>query len=92
MRIDILLKFLCLLKSRSSAKNLCEKGDVRISGRAVRPSATVREGDRVTLVKRNDTLEVQIVRLPDKQLSRAIAPDYYERVSWTSSEGIDLDF
>lgn len=92
MRIDLLLKYLCLLRSRSSAKNLCDKGEVLIGGRAVRPSASVREGDRVTVVKPGGTLEILILRLPDRQLSRAAAPDYYERVSWTSAGEIDLDF
>ena len=92
MRIDLLLKYLCLVKSRSSAKNLCGKGDVHIDGRAVRPSATAKEGDRLTIINRSGTLEVKVLQLPDKQLSRALAPDYYERISWTSAEGIDLDY
>ena len=92
MRIDLLLKYLCLVKSRSSAKNLCGKGDVRIDGRAVRPSATVKEGDRLTIVDRRGTLEVKVLQLPIKQLSRALAPDYYERVNWTSAEDIDLGY
>ena len=91
MRIDLLLKYLCLVKSRSAAKSLCEKGGVLIGERAVRPSAAVKEGDRLTIVKGSETLEIKVLRIPDRQLSRAFAPDYYERISWTSSEEMDVD-
>jgi ribosome-associated heat shock protein Hsp15 len=91
MRIDLLLKYFCLVKSRSIAKNLCEKGAVLLGGRAVRPSTTVREGDRVAITKGGGTLEIEVLRIPEKQLSRTSAPDYYTRIQWASSAETDLD-
>jgi ribosome-associated heat shock protein Hsp15 len=92
MRIDLLLKYLCLVKSRSSAKSLCDKGAVRIFERPVRPSSRVREGDHITLETRGGTLVVEIVELPGKQMSRALAPTCYRRVAWTPRGDPDADF
>jgi ribosomal 50S subunit-recycling heat shock protein len=92
MRIDLLLKYLCLTKSRSSAKNLCDKGSVLVNGKAVRPSAMAKVGDRITVNKRGGTLEIRILQLPDRQVSRAAAPECYERISWISNRDADLDF
>ncbi len=91
MRTDLLLKYLCLVKSRSMAKNLCESGAVKIGERLARPSSNVTEGDRLTVEKHEGTLVFEVLQVPDKQLSRSAAPQYYERVRWTPREGIGLD-
>jgi ribosomal 50S subunit-recycling heat shock protein len=92
MRIDLLLKYLCLVKSRSLAKILCDKGAVRIFERPVRPSSQVKEGDHITLETHRGTLIVEIHQLPNKQLSRVLAPTYYRRVAWAPRSDPDADF
>jgi len=92
MRIDLLLKYLCLVKSRSIAKSLCEKGAVRIFERPVRASSQVREGDHISLETRGGTLVVEIQQVPQKQLSRALAPTHYRRIAWTPRGDPDADF
>ena len=47
MRVDLILKYLCLVKSRSIAKTLCEKHLVLINGEPARPSARVGAGSVV---------------------------------------------
>jgi ribosomal 50S subunit-recycling heat shock protein len=92
MRIDLLLKYLCLVKSRSIAKSLCDKGAVRIFERPVRPSNQVRVNDHITLDTRGGTLVVEIQEIPNKQLSRTLAPTYYRRIAWTPKSDLDADF
>jgi ribosome-associated heat shock protein Hsp15 len=78
MRIDVLLKQLCLLKSRSAAKALCEKRAILINDKPVKPSSTVKAGDRITIHYSHRTLTLNVTDLPDKQLSRSAAPTYYK--------------
>ena len=80
MRIDVLLKHLCLAKSRSLVKGWCERGLVAINGARARASATVREGDRVTIQYASRTVTVELRDIPTGQVSKARAPDYYVEV------------
>jgi ribosomal 50S subunit-recycling heat shock protein len=80
MRIDLALKYLCLSKSRSSVKTLCDKDLLHINGRTAKPSQDLRAGDRVTMERRGDPLTVEILRVPDKQLSKKDAREYYRVV------------
>ena len=94
MRIDLTLKYLCLVKSRSVAKMLCEKKAVLIDDKAVRPSAGVAVGSRVTVQFRNKTISIQLLEIPRKQLSKTAALDYYRRVETPPADapaGIDED-
>ncbi|NIM19311.1 MAG: hypothetical protein GTO51_02920 [Candidatus Latescibacteria bacterium] len=92
MRIDLLLKYLCLVKSRSIAKSLCENGAIRIGVRRARPSSAVREGDRLTLELRGGSLLIEVLEIPKKQLSRSAAPQYYQRIEWTPRSTMDEEF
>jgi ribosomal 50S subunit-recycling heat shock protein len=80
MRIDLALKNLCLVKSRSAAKSLCDNRKVVIDGNAVRASHRVSAGVRITIHFRARTLTVELLELPRKQLSKSAAVDYYRPV------------
>ena len=80
MRIDLALKSLCLVKTRSVAKSLCDNGRVLIDGRAARPSQRVEAGQRITIHFRARTVTVELQEIPPKRLSKSAAVDYYRRV------------
>ncbi len=80
MRIDLVLKHLCLAKSRSLARSWCENGLVFINGAVVRASASVRPGDRVAIRHPSHLLTIELRDVPAKQVSKARAPDYYVEV------------
>ena len=86
MRIDLALKSLCLVKTRSIAKTLCDHGRVLIDGRVVRPSHRVEAGQRITVHFRARTLTVELLDVPPKQLSKSAAVDYYRRVETPRSD------
>ena len=93
MRIDLALKYLCLVKSRSVAKALCDKERVHVGGEAVRSSTPLHEGDRVTLHFPRRTLTVDIIQVPEKQLSKSKALQYYRRVELVRLDGsLDDEF
>jgi ribosomal 50S subunit-recycling heat shock protein len=86
MRIDLVLKYLCLVKSRSIAKALCDGGRVLVDGKAARPSVNVAEGAHVTVVFRRRAVTVELVQVPRKQLSKTAAVDYYRPVDTPDSD------
>ena len=81
MRVDLTLKFLCIVKSRSIAKSLCEENAVLVNGKPAKSSSPVRAGDLVKIHLRPDRdFLFKLVEVPEKQLSKSVAPTYYEPV------------
>jgi ribosomal 50S subunit-recycling heat shock protein len=91
MRIDLALKYLCLVKSRSIAKSLCERGQVLVNGSGVRPSSNVKPGDRITVDYASKSLTIELVEAPEKQLGKSKALAYYRLVGEERSERDPLD-
>jgi len=87
MRVDLFLKNICLVKSRSLAKRLCENGAVLLNGVTPRSSAGVRAGDRLTIHFARESTTIVVLEVPGKQLSRSDAPDYYRRVETPPEDG-----
>jgi ribosomal 50S subunit-recycling heat shock protein len=87
MRIDLALKHLCLVKSRSIAKSLCDDDRVLVDGTPVRPSQSVAGGSRITIHFRARTVTVELLQIPRKQLSKSAAVDYYRRVETPPADG-----
>jgi ribosomal 50S subunit-recycling heat shock protein len=71
-RLDRVLKFLCLVKTRSQGTQACKEGRVLVNGAPARPSHEVRAGDRIVLRDRMGVHEtrVEIVQVPDRQVAR----------------------
>ena len=60
MRLDVVLKLSGLIKRRTVAKELAERGRILINDRVGKPSSEVREGDRLALHVGNRVLIVEI--------------------------------
>ena len=80
MRLDLVLKFLCLAKSRSAAKILCDDGAVRINGAEARAASIVHAGDVIAIRAPERALTVEILDVPGKQASKTDAPRHYRVV------------
>src|ERR671921_486406 len=82
MRLDQFLRASRLVVRRTVAQELCEAGAVSVNGAAARSSRTVREGDEISVRRRERALTVRVLTVPQtKQVSRADAPSLYEIVS-----------
>lgn len=92
MRIDLALKYLCLVKSRSSVRHLCEDESLRVNDRPVKPSTPLRPGDRVAIRSPRRTLVVEILRVPERQLSRSVSPTFYTKIEESGPDDSDDDF
>lgn len=68
MRIDKLLWFLRLAKTRTVAQDLAEEGHMRINGRRIdRAHQKVSPGDVLTLPLRSGVQVIEIVTLPARR-------------------------
>lgn len=95
MRIDQLLKTLCLVKTRSQAHKGCEAGCVSINGKKAKPSAEVRPGDVVEIRYPRRAVAIEIVEVPAGQTARRDCERFYRviresRIEPDGGEGWDV--
>ena len=77
MRVDLALKRLLLVKSRTEGKEACDVGAVLVNGSRAKASAEVKPGDRVRIDYAERTLEVELLGEIGKSVSRARAKELY---------------
>ncbi len=87
MRIDVFLKKICVVKSRSLAAKLCDEGKVLVNGRPAKSSKEVKVGDEVRIVHGSRELTFSILALPEGNISKAQAPSYYRVTGQTQVSG-----
>jgi ribosomal 50S subunit-recycling heat shock protein len=75
--VDLALKRLLLVKSRTEGKEACDVGAVSINGKPAKASAEVRVGDRLRVDYARRTLEVELLGEIGKNVSRADAAALY---------------
>jgi ribosome-associated heat shock protein Hsp15 len=80
LRLDLLLHRLCLTRSRSEARTACDAGAISLDGRPGRPSDAVRAGRRVEVRYPGRALEVEVLALPGKGVSKKAARELYRVV------------
>lgn len=64
MRLDLYLKRSRLVPRRSTAKELCDRGDVIVNGQGAKCGREVRPGDRVTVRLPSREITVEVLALP----------------------------
>ena len=77
MRVDLALKRLLLVKSRTEGKEACDVGAVLVNGSRAKASAEVKPGDRVRIDYAERTLEIELLAEIGTSVSRARAKELY---------------
>jgi len=91
MRIDLLLKYLCLVKSRSQARRGCDEGAIKLNGRRVSAHKEVRVGDVIEISYPSKEFVVSIKEVPLRQISKKDRELYYSVVRERKKDkGVDL--
>ena len=65
MRLDKFLKVSRIIKRRSVAKEVADKGRIQINGKLAKSSSTLKVGDILQIQFGNKTLEVKVLVLQD---------------------------
>jgi len=77
VRLDLLLKNLCLVKSRTRGKEAVSSGRVKVGGLSAKPSREIHQGEVLHIYYPSKELVIEVLELPLKQVSRKNAGDYY---------------
>jgi len=93
LRIDKFLWFARLVKSRSAAQVMAERGMMRLNGRRIdRSHSPVRAGDLVTLMLKGHIHVIRIIDLPLRRGPPPEAQSCYEELVLGSAEAqLDID-
>lgn len=78
MRLDKFLKVSRIIKRRTVANEVSDKGRVLVNGNVAKPSKQLKEGDILTIESKNKPMTVKIVKLPQGNISVQEAPTLYE--------------
>ncbi len=78
MRVDKLLSKLCLVKTRSIAKNACDKKLVMINGKTAKASAMIVDNDIIEYELYGYYNKIKVIEVPKGNVSKVKAPEYYE--------------
>jgi len=77
MRIDLWLKYVCLVKHRADATEMCKGGHVKLNGARVKPAATVRAGDVIEMYLGERFRRVVVSVVPQAQAAKELARAMY---------------
>jgi ribosomal 50S subunit-recycling heat shock protein len=76
VRLDVFLHKVCILKSRTLAKEACDRDKVRVNDAPAKASREVAVGDRIRLDLGLRVLELEVAAVPAGGVSRKQAGDY----------------
>ncbi len=81
MRLDQFLSESRLIKRRTQAKLACDKGLVFLDGIKAKPGKEVRPGQKIVLNLTQRKIELEILKLPLKNLRKEEAKELYRVIS-----------
>ncbi|CAM3345904.1 RNA-binding S4 domain-containing protein [Vagococcus fessus] len=88
MRLDKFLKVSRIIKRRTVAKEVADKGRIQVNGQMAKSSTSVKVGDSVKILFGNKTLEIKVLQLKDST-KKEDAEKMYEIISETREEGFE---
>lgn len=80
MRLDKFLKVSRVIKRRTVANEISDQGRVFINDRLAKPSATVKENDKITIEYYNRTLVIEVLKVPSGNVSIQESKELYKTI------------
>ena len=81
MRLDKFLKVSRLIKRRTVAGEIADKGKISVNGQVAKPAKQLKEGDILTFCFANSTKSVRILKIPETAVPVQEASSLYEEIS-----------
>jgi ribosomal 50S subunit-recycling heat shock protein len=86
VRLDLFLKKVGLVRQRTRAKEICDRGRVTVNGSSAKPSRDVHPGAEIVLDIRDSTLEIEVLSLPDRNYKRRAGEVFYKTIRHDHTE------
>lgn len=80
MRLDKFLKVSRLIKRRTVANEVSDKGRIFVNGNCAKPSKQLKEGDIIKIESTNNSVTVKVLKIPQGNISVQQALELYEAV------------
>lgn len=80
MRLDKFLKVSRLIKRRTVANEVSDLGRIFVNGNVAKPSKQLKEGDVIKIENPNKPVSVQVLKIPQGNVSVQEAPSLYEQI------------
>jgi ribosomal 50S subunit-recycling heat shock protein len=84
MRLDKFLQAVGIVKQRTRAKALCERGSVRVDGQVAKAARPVRAGHKVQVRLGEKLLTYNVLNVPERVVPRAARGEYVELIGTQS--------
>lgn len=78
MRLDKFLKVSRLIKRRTVAHEVSEKGRVLVNGSAAKPAKQLKEGDVITIESSRNPISARVLKIPQGNVSVQESSELYE--------------
>lgn len=80
MRLDKFLKVSRLIKRRTVANEVSDKGRVLVNGNSAKPSKQLKEGDIIKIESSARPITIKILKIPTTNVSVQEASNLYELI------------
>jgi len=80
MRLDDFLSTVGVIKRRTLAKEISQKGQVQVNGRTAKPAYQVKEND-VILLKGIDSRTLEVIAIPTGSVSKERREEFFKIIS-----------
>ena len=77
MRLDKFLKVSRLIKRRTVANSISDKGRILVNGNVAKPSKQLKVGDIIEIVGGNSTTKIKILIIPEGNIPAQMAETLY---------------
>jgi len=81
MRIDIVLNKLCIVKTRSIAKNACDKKAIILNDKPAKASNETNIGDIIQCNMFGFITTIRLIEIPEGNVAKKDVMKYYEIIS-----------
>lgn len=88
MRLDKYLKVSRIIKRRTVAKEVADKGRVQVNGQIAKSSTDIKVGDEIKILFGNKTLVVEVLQIQDTT-KKEEAKELYRIISETKEQGYE---
>ncbi|MBR1753451.1 RNA-binding S4 domain-containing protein [bacterium] len=78
MRLDKFLKVSRLIKRRTVANEVSDKGKILVNGNIAKPSKILKIGDEIKIERGKFPITVRVLKIPENNVSVQEAPTLYE--------------
>ena len=78
MRLDVFLKRVGLVKQRTLAKQICDKGAVSVDGRKAKAGKEITCGQVISVNLQDEFVEIEVLDFPGRSYKRNAGETFYK--------------